>query len=259
MPSPLPYAPTLTGPGADTVLHMHPPSAPPSWVSDPAARPQVTAPRAQGKGSTHRLRVQAGRSPGSAANPRPPQSSESPAQVQGAAQGERGAAAFASSSRSTSTSSQKSPGGRRGAPNAPRTGRAILSGARRELRAPSCEVPVGRKRRRARGAPLGTRLRAEAWPPAQVLFAAAPPALSGPPVPGPLRSARREPQAARPSGATRPCSLRNARMRARVARPALVLLPRTGPAADPRARQVPPPPAEGSAAAAVTKALSLAA
>lgn len=126
-----------------------------SHTAQPAPRPllrqappppqaQVTAP------GTHRLRVQAGRSPGSATSPRPPQSSDSPAQVQAAEQGARGpAAAVAGSSRSSSSSShRRRRGGRRGAPSAPRTGRAILSGARCELRAPGLRGP-GRPRAQA--------------------------------------------------------------------------------------------------------------
>lgn len=58
------------------------------------------------------------------------------------------------------------------------------------------------------GTLLGTTLRAGAWRPAQVhSAAAATPALSGPPVPGPLRNARRGQRTPRPSGLTRPCSL----------------------------------------------------
>lgn len=131
-------------------------SAPLSRGNTPAApSPSDSVPGRgeDGKGGTHRLRVQAGRSPGSAASPRPPQSTESPAQVQAAAQGARGpAAANAGSSRSSTSSSssqwRRRQGERRGAPSARRTGRAILSGARSELPALGLRGP-GRPQARA--------------------------------------------------------------------------------------------------------------
>lgn len=108
--------------------------------------PSDSAPRRR-KDNTHRLRVQAGISPGTAVSPRPPQSSASPAQVQAAAQGARvpgsAVSVWVPSSSSQSRSRQ---GARHGAPGAPPAGRAILSGARRELRRGICEVP---------GAPAG--------------------------------------------------------------------------------------------------------
>lgn len=142
-----------------TQLHRHTSEpAHASRTSTPAApAPSDSAPelRERGESGTHRLRVQAGRSPGSAASPRPPQSSESPAQVQAAGQGARGpAAAVAGSSRNSSSSSshrRRRPGRRRGAPSAPRTGRAILSGARGELRARGLRGPGRPRRRRTRG------------------------------------------------------------------------------------------------------------
>lgn len=135
-----PLQPTLSLPGHPT---SHAPNRP--RTASPEKPPAAPAPSdsARDAGSavrgTHRLCVQAGRSPGSAASPRPPQSSESPAQVQAAEQGARPAALAGSGRSSSSHSSQGSRRGeRRGAPSAPRTGCAILSGARTPAR--GCEV-----------------------------------------------------------------------------------------------------------------------
>lgn len=156
--------------------------------------------RTGGKGDTHRLRVQEGMSRGSVASPRPLQSSESPAQVQAAAQGARGPAwapadsGHCSSSNSSSSSQSRRRGARRGAPSTPGPGRAILSGARRE---------AGERRLRgAGGRGRGLRSALDSAPghgrPAPVGSAAA--ALSPHALPGPLRSTLRGPPPPRPSG-----------------------------------------------------------
>lgn len=165
--------------------------------------------------------------------------------MQAAAQGARGSAAtVAGSSQSSSSSHRRTQGERRGARSAPRTGRAILSGARCELRRGAGTARYGATAGTSgpAGTPLETRLRAGAWPPAQVLYAAATPALSGPPVPGLLRSARRGPRSPRPSGPTRPYSMRTPQIRARGVLPVLrVLLRAPDRLLSSRARQVPRP------------------
>lgn len=223
----------------------------------------MTAPGAPGEGGTHRLRVQAGRSRGSAAKPRPPQSSESPAQVQAAAQGGRGSAAVvAGPSRSSSSSQRRGQGERRWAPNATRTGRAILSGARGELRARGLRGP-GRPQRRAGPRGLRSALgsapghgRRHKFPPLPRLWRSA-----GPRCPG--RSAApgwgREPRAhpGRP-GWTR-CEAHGSGQEL-LRRRSLSSRRAPGRLRSPRARQVSPPSAQGSAAAAAArKALSPAA
>lgn len=151
----------------------------------------------RGKGDTHRLRVQEGMSRGSVAIPRPLQSSESPAQVQAAAQGARRPAwAPADSGHCSSSNSSQSRrrGARHGAPSAPGPGRAILSGARREAgeRGLRGAGGHGRGQRSALGSTPGH------GHPAPVGSAAA--ALSRHALPGPLRSTLRGPPPPRPSG-----------------------------------------------------------
>lgn len=154
----------------------------------------------RGEGDTHRLRVQEGMSRGSVASPRPLQSSESPAQVQAAAQGARGPAwatadsGLCSSSNSNNSSQSRRRGAKRGAPNTPGPGRAILSGARREAGKRGLRGAGGHGRglRSALGSAPGH------GRPAPVGSAAA--ALSRHALPGPLRSTLRRPPPPRPSG-----------------------------------------------------------
>lgn len=193
LPGPDPHEATHKSPSPQSALRTRP-----GCTHTPAAPSSC-------KGDTHKLRVQEGKSWGSVVSPRPLQSSESPAQVQAAAQGSREPAwAPADSSHGNSSSSSSGGGGgrsrrrgaRRGAPSTPGPGRAILSGARREAGAralPRC----GRAGGRARAA-LGARLRTRPWTPGPSPF--------GGRGAQPARSARAASQ--RPAGNATPAPIR---------------------------------------------------
>lgn len=193
-----PELPRVTSTWPPTSLPAHGEHSAPSPAEHTRSPHLSDSARTRGKGDTHRLRVQEGMSRGSAASPRPLQSSESPAQVQAAAQGARGPAwAPADSgqcSSSNSSSQSRRRGARSGAPSTPGPGRAILSGARREAGERGLRGAGGRGRwlRSALGSAPGH------GRPAPVGSAAA--ALSRHALPRPLRSTLRGPPPPRPSG-----------------------------------------------------------